>query len=92
MTRRAPPATGTTRGQERLSNCLALLALLAIGIVWPLPETAEWRHGRPRAAAAAPGQQAIRRDAATRKFPHDPCLEGTHAAEAPRAPAAPPRA
>jgi hypothetical protein len=47
---------------ERASNWLALLALLALGIVWPGAEAARLPRSAHTPACAAPLAQVARRD------------------------------
>jgi hypothetical protein len=45
MIRPTQPPSSTTGGQQRLTNALALLALVAIGVVWPPLELTDTHHG-----------------------------------------------
>jgi len=65
MTRQARPLTSTIGGPERVTNALALLALVAIGVVWPPLEPTDTRH------ITAAARRESRRDVAA---PSRSCL------------------
>jgi hypothetical protein len=46
-------SSGNQRGAERLANWLALLTLLALGVVWPGSEAAGPARSAPRTLARA---------------------------------------